>query len=263
MESKIKLLVTTMNEKIRPTIDKFIKFSSKNTDIIISHQIIDENIKPINVINDEIKYLYMNTKGLSKNRNNILSHIDNDGIGIICDDDISLVNWFEKIIQESYSQNPDADVITFQSITPKWVLRKKYKKKNFTHNKISILSVSSIEITFKIASIKSKWILFDERFGLGTNIPSWEENIFLKDCLDKWLKVIYILIPLTIHPEYTSSVNQDNKSLKAKAKLFHKLYGKYIWFLVYITFAVLKYDLYKNKYSFFQYVSFYKFKRNY
>ena len=259
MENKIQLLVTTMNEKIIPTIAKFSGFLSKDTNIIISHQITDKNIKSINKADNNFEYLYMKTKGLSKNRNNVLSNIDAKGIGIICDDDISLVNWFEKILENAYFQNPSADVITFQSITPEWILRKKYKKKQFNHNIWSILSVSSFEITFNIKSIKEKWIKFNEDFWLGTDRPSWEENIFLKDCLDKWLNIIYLPIPLSIHPKYTSSINQDDQSLKAKAKLFHKIYWKYIWFLVYIAFAVLKYDLYKNKYSFIQYIKFYKF----
>ncbi len=56
--------------------------------------------------------------------------------------------------------------------------------------KLKIMRISSFQITMKKDKIKE--IKFDENFGSGAKYDRGEEAIFLKDCLEKGLKIIYI-----------------------------------------------------------------------
>jgi hypothetical protein len=68
--------------------------------------------------------------------------------------------------------------------------------------------ISSIEITFRVKKIKNNNILFDERFGVGSEkFPIGEEEAFVQDCLAKELRVNYFPFYIVQHP-YKSSTKR-------------------------------------------------------
>lgn len=172
---KLSILITTMNEKIERVIKELLPHL-KNCEVIISHQITNENISPFNAfLGANVKYVYMYDKGASKNRNNALKYASGD-ICVVCDDDVNFVDNFEEKIKNMY-KDESIDVATFKSINLEKRDRKKYSSKKFKHNLKSILSVSCIEISFRRKSIISKGINFDENFGFSKYLGC-EENIF-------------------------------------------------------------------------------------
>lgn len=223
----------------------------KNVDeIIISHQITDSYIKPETIdFWENINYVFMFEKWLSKNRNNALKNSKSD-IVYICDDDLNFLDWFVDIIKQEYKKN-NFDIITFQAQNKNW--RKHFNLKEWNHNRLSVLKVWSWWITFRRKSILEKSLIFDENFWLGTIYPTWEENIFLTDCYKKWLKIYHIDKTIVFHPDESSGINYSNDLIIARIKVFKRLFWFIWWLLGVFYFTIFHYKYYKSKFSIFKF----------
>lgn len=240
------ILVSTMN-------DKFML----RKDIVL-----DKKYLIINQVNDNYKSNYkasnifsIKEKGLSKSRNKALELCDGD-IALISDDDVEYVENLQEIIIRAFEENRDADIITFQIKTPdEKLFKENYKIFQFTHNIKTIMRVSSIEIAFRVKSIKENKIKFDEKFGLGTNYPTGEEAIFLYGAMKKGLKIIYVPIPIVYHPKESSGGMFKNNPIliKAKGAMFYRIFGIKSY-LISLLFAYKKYKM--SNYSFFEFFSY-------
>lgn len=227
----------------------------------ISDVVKNKNIKNAIIVNqmmpeyqeNQEKNVFMysyNEKGLSKSRNRLLEHMTGD-IEIITDDDVTFLKEYEKIVKDSYKNNPDADIIIFNIKIGDNI---KGGNNHFQYNKFSLLSVASCQITFKSKSIKDKKIIFNENFGLGSKYLSGEENIFLNDCLKAGLKIIHVPICIFFHPEEGTTGDIWNElQIKTKGALSYEIFGN-LNFLFKYYMAIFKYNDYKNKFSFFKFI---------
>lgn len=194
---------------------------------------VDNNFK-------KIELYYYNESGLSRSRNRALDFLTAE-IGLIADDDVSYLESSFDIISRAFIENPEYDIITFQIIDSKGIPFKYYSSKKKKLNILSVLKVSSIEIAFRTKSIQETGLKFDERFGLGTNLKSCEENIFLTDCIKKGMKILYIPKPIVMHPlESSGSAYNDVSVLAAKGAMFRRVYGLLFGFSLSILFIFRK-----------------------
>lgn len=236
----IEVLISTMNRKNI----KELKLDDKNIEanILIINQTEGERA---DIKNNDIRFLNYNEKGLSKSRNRAIREAAGD-ICLFADDDIKYKEGIFREIERIFLDNPDTDIITFKFENNK----KKYNKNPFVHNYKTICTVSSIEIAFKRKSILKNNIYFDELFGLGSKYISGEENIFLKDCLDKKLKAIFVPLVIAIHSDTITTGNRWSKELlMSKGSLFYRMYGK-LSFVINLFFCIRKYNEYKTSISF-------------
>jgi GT2 family glycosyltransferase len=250
-ELKLGLMITTMNEEISKTKKYFLKYN-KECIISISHQITNKKIKPEKINLNNISYSYMFEKGLSKNRNNALKYLDSD-IVLICDDDVKFDKNFKEKILSAYKKYPNSDIITFQISMPNGELMREYSKKSFIHSNLSILSVSSICITFKKKSFEKNNLNFDQRYGLGAKYCVGEENILLKDAINKGLILRYVPKSIVIHPKESSGSNWRDSLIISRVVVFKRMYGFLGGFFAVLYFTIMKFNLYKKKYSFFKF----------
>ncbi len=164
-------------------------------------------------------------RGLAKSRNLAIEQSSGD-ICLISDDDLGYMEGIEESILNAFRDNPTADIITFEVQTPDNRPYKSYKTEPFWHTKKSIMSVSSVEIAFKKESFSRVNLKFDERFGLGGEFPTGEEIILLSDALSSGLKILFIPIPIVIHPIESSGKNYDNPTLiRAKGAMFYRIFS--------------------------------------
>ena len=163
-----------------------------------------------------------NDRGISKSRNQALINCSSD-IAVICDDDLCFTsNLYESLIDAHNTYQEE--IITTKIQTPNGGEYKKYKTLGFLHNKSSALKISSVEITLKTKAIKNAGIKFNEKFGLGTNCPSGEENIFMFDALDAGIKARFLPIFTVIHPPESSNSILTAQKMAHKKILFEKLF---------------------------------------
>ena len=118
------------------SIDELLK--NKNIkNCIIFNQLMENN----NVIKKNNKIMYNSkTYGLSKSRNELLKKMDGE-IGIITDEDVTFEENYEKIVSESYQNNPNADIIIFNV---KIGDKTHGRKKNHRYNIFTLLGVKYI-----------------------------------------------------------------------------------------------------------------------
>ncbi len=129
---------------------------------------------------NHIKVINSREYGLSRSRNLAIENATGT-IALIADDDVVYKDDFADAIVAEYNESPDAMVFIFK-VSDGGELR------NYPPSAKSLLideieSVSSIEITFKTKRLKNSKVRFDERFGLGTDLPLGEEFLFMRAAL--------------------------------------------------------------------------------
>lgn len=242
---EIEVLISSVNKKNI----KELNLQEKNisTKTLIINQTDNVNILEQN----NVKMLNFNEIGLSKSRNRAIENSTGE-ICIITDDDVKFKIGVFKEIEKIFIEHPDIDIFTFKYDKYDKSLNKKYKKYSFIHNKFSISKVSSIEIAFRRKSIIENNIYFDENFGLNSKYLSGEENIFLKDSLDKGIKIMYYPLVIAEHPNETSTSTWSDKKIFSKGALLYRLYGNLAYVLIF-AFGLKKYKEYKNSYNIFKF----------
>lgn len=188
-----------------------------------------------------------NEIGIAKSRNRALQKATAD-ICLLSDDDIAFLPLVEQIVVQAFMHNPKADIITFQAQTPENELFKPYTNKQKWHNIRSLMTVTSFEIAYRVKSIANIDLTFDEQFGLGAKFATGEENIFLLDALRQGLKILYIPIPIVIHPVQSSGGDFNNQGLiKAKGAAFYRMFGR-VSYIILLSFTYKKHTLSKLSY---------------
>lgn len=161
-----------------------------------------EYTAPKELERDDFKLFVSLTKGLSVNRNIALSQASAPLL-LISDDDADYTVEGLKAVVNAFRDNPDADIITFKYASVS--SSKPYPDKSMSlANPPKGYFVSSIEIAMRRKSVQGK-IWFNENFGIGATFPSGEEDLFLKDCLDRGLNGIFVPETIVRHDSPTTS----------------------------------------------------------
>lgn len=219
--ASLEILVSTKDQKN----DAFIHKMFKNCpDFKHSVLIINQSKNKLNIDRDNFTVINSDGTGLSKSRNLAINNAKSD-LCLFSDDDIIYEPNFDSIVVEAFNLFTDADIITFQMNDFQGNLFKKYPK-TYLHNKKSISTVNSVVIAFRRYSIKSKYILFDTKFGLGSVFETADEYVFLRNALDKKLKIYNCPKVILSHKPISSgqAVGKD-KIIFARAAIFYKYYG--------------------------------------
>lgn len=231
---KIHVLMSTCDKKDLDSL--MLKEKNITKDYVIVNQLIKSNDS---VQCKKSGFYSYDEKGLSLSRNRLIEHV-NEGIGIITDDDITFAENYLELVKDAYERHPEADVITFNIMIGD---EEKGNTSYHKHNFISIMSIVSCQISFKVERVKEKNIKFNENFGLGSTFKSGEENIFLNECLKAGLTLIHIPYVICYHPKEDTTGDVWNRELiKSKGALSYNLLGwKNFLFLLYFLFTKKKY----------------------
>lgn len=240
----LSILLTTIDSGIEKVISNMLAQFSQFDEIIVSHQITDEKWIQNNCTwPKNVKYIYEYSQWLSRNRNHALSHASSD-ICYICDDDIILKKWFKEIILWSYMAFPHRDVISFEAENTLW--KKRFWLKWWKHNFLSFLKISSVGITFRRDTIIKKQIYFNEKFGLWTKYPIWEEALFLGECYKKSCVMIHDNTSIVVHPDDSTGKHYSKELARARIILWKELFGFFGGVFACMYFWVSHYRLYKK-----------------
>ena len=155
--------------------------------------------------------------GLSRNRNNAIALASAD-ICVVADDDNRYLPEHISTIIDTWRDNLDADIITFQAETYEGDPLHPYPAPY----------VCSQEITFRLSSINGKGIRFDERFGLGSPLLcAGEEDVLIYDAHKAGLAVRYIPKVIVRTDRFTTGTRflSDKKVQITKGATFRYIYG--------------------------------------
>lgn len=190
-------------------------------------------------------------KGLSKSRNHAIRNATGE-ICLIADDDLVYNDNYVKTVLDAYIEYPEADMIAFYvgSLNDnRPTTRQKTKKLGLLYS----LKISSVQVSFKLSSIKSHALQFNEYFGAGSTFVCGEENIFLAQCLKAGLKIMYVDKEIAIVKQNESSWFKgfDENYLKTKGAMFFEI-SHSLHFLLILQYAIRKYGLYSSNLGFFK-----------
>ncbi|WP_410984292.1 glycosyltransferase [Bacillus cereus] len=256
MNKKISLILPTLGERekeLKRLINSLNKQGYKEFEVVFvtqgNHKELEKVFKLCNFKYTQIR---LNRKGLSFARNEGIKRITG-GIVTFSDDDCWYPeNALELVVKEF--ENRDVEALSFQIFDPE---SKQYYKA-YRQNPVDVLDfrgvlkISSIEFFINLNKVKKEDLNFDERFGLGAQYPSGEENILLADLLKKKYKVSYINQVIVFHKKKTSE-NQliNSKTFIGKGPLFKRMRGTIPAICMLIVFLLRKFSITeKPMYSF-------------
>ncbi|MCR5302854.1 MAG: glycosyltransferase family 2 protein [Lachnospiraceae bacterium] len=147
-----------------------------------------------------ISYVMTRERGLSKSRNMAISKALGP-VCILCDNDVEYVKDYDRIVNDAFTDHPDADVLVFFVKRPERNVPVFGSARKMGY--LSVLKIFSPEVAFRKEKIKD--LEFNELFGAGARFFMGEENLFLYECLKRHLKIIYI-------PEMIASVRQTQST---------------------------------------------------
>lgn len=183
----VQVLISCMHQNDYSIINR----TNIQTDVLIVNQCDHDDIVNFNFTNRNgqiCKAIVISTteRGLSKSRNLAIDNATGD-ICLICDDDEILEDDYEIKIIEAFKTYSN-DIIAFKFGNP----NREYSKKTWEIGFFKTGKIGSVQLAFRLKSIKCKKLHFNIKMGSGTGNGAGEENRFLIDCLKKGLKIRYV-----------------------------------------------------------------------
>ena len=137
-----------------------------------------------------IRWYDFQERGVGLNRNNALLRSTGD-ICLLADDDIVYVDGYEKIVLDTFKNNPKADVIMF-NIYSKDGEKRSNKSKTIRVGLKNCGKYGAVRIAFRRMSIIKNAITFNQLFGGGCMFTAGEDTNFIQTCIKRGLYVIAV-----------------------------------------------------------------------
>ena len=201
---KIELLVATMHQ----TDCK--KFFSMNlqTSAVLANQADRFDVVEEYVGQSHIKLVTTPFRGASRNRNTAIEFIDTEtDVILFADDDMIMIEDYEKIISEEFQSHPEAEAIHFTleeiSKVRDITLNKTAEFKKATRLNTGSWGVCGLAI--KCSKLRSSNVKFNECFGPGTYNDHGEDTIFVQQLLKAGVKTY-------MSPKVIANIDQSESS---------------------------------------------------
>jgi hypothetical protein len=240
------IIISTCRDSIFNVEDVFVSVLDVIDEIVVVHQLLDNVDSKLYVEHrnylvskySQLKIFVDPGKGLSRSRNIGLLNVNSELI-FISDDDNKFVK--EGVISVRKHMDLHAtDIVLGRVVTPDGIPFKDYDKLDVNVKVRSSGSVSSIEMCLRREFITKYSLFFNEKFGLGTALPSCEEFIFLSQSIKFKAIIKRIDDYVNIHPIESSGKNlSDINIIKAKGAAFKLVFG-FKGLLVCIYFSIRK-----------------------
>jgi len=228
---KIQILISTYNEGIFQ-VEKVLLPPMEELSYLISHQCTDENRYgvPPGLCRPDVLVSAFPGTGISSNRNHAIRKATGEVV-VLMDDDVRLKPEYIQHIRHIFETNPEIDIACTKIKT--FDGEPEYKIYPVTERPLQSIrqlkAVSSIEIAFRLASVRGNMLEFDERFGLGAKVRSGEELLFLNNCLKRGLRITFFPVYTVEHPFQSSTKKQSaysDERLFATGAQNYVLYGR-------------------------------------
>lgn len=179
---RIETLVVTIDQRDHSLVERM----NLQTDAVVGNQCQCTSWEELFLKNGKVTYLNMAERGVGKNRNAVLQNATAD-ICVFADDDMTFVDGYPQIVERAFAECPEGDVLIFNLIEkhPRRYENKKIKRiRQYNYAKYG-----AARLVIRRQRVADAGITFSTMFGGGARYGSGEDTIFLKECLDKGLRV--------------------------------------------------------------------------
>ena len=223
---KIELLVTTM----KATDFSLVERMNIQTDAILCNQTTNTSLVEKSISGHRIRLLSTETIGKSINQNIGLFYTDADVV-LFADDDVKFIDGYERIVQDFFSKNPDADAVKFycESTNKERPLAYKRPSKISKARRASLMSAGTPCLAVKKAFLDANSLLFNISVGPGTKQGSGEDSLFYNALLGSQANV-YLATDLIATVDQLSSswfAEYNDDFFKNLGYVYKKLYGPF------------------------------------
>lgn len=216
---KLSILLSTIDNGINEVKNVLLEYR-EDVSYLISHQYTSKEFKfvPSELERSDVTISHIQGYGVTKSRNNAIKLSEGE-IGLFSDDDVTYTNQYFDDIISVFDNNSELDLALFKIKTPEgYPEYKKYPNELLEIQKLPF-AVGTIEIAFRVKSVQSKEVFFDERFGAGQPLLiGADESIFVLDCIKKGLKVWFVPKYVVNHP-FESSIKILDKYDKRRVSV--------------------------------------------
>lgn len=242
---KIETLVVTVDREDH----KLAEQMNIQTDALIGNQCRRNSIETCCVNGKRITYLNTVGRGVGQNRNIVLKNATAE-LCVLADDDMTFVDGYPRIAQMAFEKCPKADVLIFNLIekNPRRFRNDRIKR----IGRFNYAKYGAARLAFRRQSIVDAGIEFNTLFGGGSRYGAGEDTIFLKECLDKGLRlyaVPYSLAEINQEAKSTWFTGYNEKYFYDKGALYAHLYPIF-WRLFSVRFLVFRSAKYQHSISF-------------
>lgn len=218
---KVQVLVAAVNQNLSELIEKM----NLSTDAIIMNQSDYFAYEEITHKNCVIKGYTFSERGVGLSRNTALMRADLD-ICLFSDEDIRYLDNYEDDIVKEFENNPLADMIVFN------VEREEDRRTYHITDRKRVRSYNcgrygAVSFAVKRERLIELNITFSLLFGGGAKYSAGEDSLFLKECIDKGLKVFTAPVIIGREEEKPSTwfEGYTEKFFYDRGVLYHYLYG--------------------------------------
>lgn len=217
---RIETLIVTVDQHDFSLIEKM----NVQTDAVVGNQSDFVSEQSFCRKNHTVTYYSTTERGVGRNRNLVLEKASAD-ICVFADDDMRFVDGYPAIVTSAVLEAPDADLWIFNLIEkhPKRCVNTKLRQIRRTN----YARYGTARIAFRRESIERLNIRFSPLFGGGSCFGSGEDTLFLKECLDKKLKIVavpYSLAEIDQNAASTWFTGYHKKYFFDKGALYQALY---------------------------------------
>ena len=177
------ILLTTTNKNVDEILN-LVKRLNIVSNVIVGNQAKENNVQVYYDNEQKITIVNTNTKGCSKNRNNLLNYSSAELV-IFADDDEVFTNNYLTTIISTFAIKPDADAIYFAVNVNKESRPVRIFKNNRKARWKDISALGVWGLVIKRKAIDKYNLKFDDNFGPGSPCPMGEDSIYLKELLNK------------------------------------------------------------------------------
>lgn len=223
--SKLEILCPVMNQTDFSKIEEM-KIKS---DVVFANQADNTEYSEKLFDNFTAKMITTTTRGASVNRNLAIMYSSAD-IVIFSDDDQEFVEGYADAIVREFKGHPEADAIKFYCISTDAENPLSYKQvKRFKKASLrNLMKAGPAAFAIKREVLLKKEIRFSENVGPGRKYYCGEDSFFLKDIIDKKVRVYEspVLISYIHHTKSTWYEGYTEQYFITIGYIYARLYGK-------------------------------------
>lgn len=177
----IEVLVSTMDQIDHGLLERM----NIQTDAVVVNQCDRNGLERFEFKGHSITWVDTTQRGLSRSRNMALSYASGD-ICLLADDDIVYLDGFYNDVIKAYSDQKNADIITFNFQAKN---ARSSRKPRTDRRAPFYRSYSSVSLSFKRIKVLKKGLSFNQLLGAGSDYGDGEESLFLIESRKKGLKI--------------------------------------------------------------------------